>query len=186
MTEDDLAAIELVNSEIRAALKEQREPFEAGDLAKSLTQSLSERHPAELRLFALELVHRHVYTVIRNAMDSAAAQARREARDAPKRAFAEALQAAESGDHEPMRGLLGQSYCVDENRTRMMLADMRAPQLRFAADASDTLAAASARRAAFLRALEKKVGRKTVGEVFSEDRVRSIWSQLVGDSAVAA
>lgn len=122
MTEDDLAAIELINSEIRAALKEQWEPLNAADMSKALADRVAAKYPTEFALFAFELVDRHIYELVHNAMTNAAAQARREARDAPKRAFADALNAAAEGDTAPLRRFVEESRSGSTDRLKARVA----------------------------------------------------------------
>lgn len=75
------------------------------------------------------------------------------------------------------------TFTIDAANTRRPLADMRAEDLLFAGAAYAATADQSARMATFMRALAKKVGSRTVSEVFTEERLAEMLRSFVGPAA---
>lgn len=99
---------------------------------------------------------------------------------ASRSVFRRAAAEAEGGDDESLRtNFLGELYIVDGGM-KMPLREMRAVELTFAADEFTRRAEENAMRAAFLRALAKKCARRSVGEVFDEDKLAALWLSISG------
>lgn len=99
---------------------------------------------------------------------------------ASRSVFRRAAEAAEAGDDEELRtNFLGEMYIVDGG-SKMPLREMKATELVFAADDYSRRSDELALRAAFLRALAKKCGRRSVGEVFDEEKLSRLWTSLGG------
>lgn len=96
---------------------------------------------------------------------------------ASRSVFKEAADKHEQGDTEPLETLTCflQELYVIEDGTKKPLKNMRAPELNFAADEFTERARQSQMREAFLRALAKRCGEKSVGEIFTEDQVAALW-----------
>jgi hypothetical protein len=84
---------------------------------------------------------------------------------------------AEGNDEALTTNFLGEVYVVDGGM-RMPLAQMGRPERLFAADDYDGRARENAMRSAFLRAIDKKAGRRLTGEVFEEDKLAALWASL--------
>ena len=76
--------------------------------------------------------------------------------------------AAAAGD---VSGFLDARFVVDEDRHRMPLRDLTREHLLFVAKGYDATAKSARMEAAFFRAVAKKVGTSTVGEVFTEAQI---------------
>ena len=101
---------------------------------------------------------------------------------ASRSVFAKAAAAAEAGDDGELRTrFLDEPYPVGDG-LKIPLRDMKAADLSMAADNCASRAKDHLLREAFLRAVARKVGRRSVGEVFDEDRLAKMWRSIVGDS----
>ena len=117
---------------------------------------------------------------VRDAMGTVDRSTRSHARKArPASMFADAARAAEEGDPVSLSSWLDARYVIDEDGARAVLRDMRREHLVFVADRYETDARAASFEAVFMRALVKKVGARTVGEVFSPDQIESLRKRLV-------
>jgi hypothetical protein len=94
--------------------------------------------------------------------------------------FRDAAEAAAAGDIEPLRShFLAEVYVVEDG-SRIRLADMRKPELLYAADTFQARARRNQMQEAFLRALAAKVGKGRVADRFDEDKVAALWRSLTG------
>lgn len=105
---------------------------------------------------------------------------------APRRAFAEAARSfATGGDASVLRPFEAE-FVVDDQNTRRSVARMTAEDCRFVAGRYDETARQAKLEASFHRAVAKKVGAATVGEVFSEEQYVAMYRSVTGRSQVAA
>lgn len=95
--------------------------------------------------------------------------------------FAEAAGKLADGDKGPITSFLQVVHVIDVEGTRRRLAEMTAEDLKFVAADYDARAAENAMHAQFLKAIAKKVGKKTVGEVFDEPTLAEQWLSLSGN-----
>lgn len=96
------------------------------------------------------------------------------------RANAGRSQFADAVGADDVTGFLDVRYVVDEAGTRMRLALMGRAALVYVASAYEADARAVRMEAAFIRALAKKVGAGTVGDVFSEEEVLLLRQSITG------
>lgn len=85
---------------------------------------------------------------------------------------------AETANSEVLTSWLDCSYTVDENNTKMTLADMTATELDYAAGFHQKLADTNAFEAKFLAALARKVGTSKVGSLYTEQQLVEMRSGL--------
>lgn len=117
--------------------------------------------------------------ILRDAISTRERSARSYARAVRGRSvFAAAADRAESGDTSALGAFLDIRYVVDEDNTRVRLADMDRTGLLFAADNYRRQANENLMEEAFLRALAKKVGRRTVAAVYSEQQIAAMWQGI--------
>jgi hypothetical protein len=87
----------------------------------------------------------------------------------------------QSGDDTDLRThFLSETYVIPGG-VRMLLKDMTAEHLSYVADEYAARAKSNLMREAFLRALAKKCGHRSVGEVFNEEAVAKVWCDLSGN-----
>lgn len=105
---------------------------------------------------------------------------RTRARTQARRAeFASAAGQFEAGDDTAMTSFLDVVHVVEDG-TRKRLADLTSADLAHVATDYEARAAENAMHATFLRALAKKVGKRTVGQVFDENKLTELWLSLSG------
>lgn len=100
--------------------------------------------------------------------------------NAKRIAAGEAVRDFEQGNIDGIKGFLDTFYVIDTEDTRKRLGDLRAPELEFVAERYDVQAKTAALKSAFFRALQNRVGDKTVGEVFTDEEIAQMWSDLQG------
>lgn len=99
---------------------------------------------------------------------------------APRRAFAEAARSfTDSGDSAALRPFAAE-YVIDEHNTRRSVARMTAADCLFVAGRYEDTAQQAKLEAAFHRAVAKKVGRRTVGEAFTEEQYLMMYRSVTG------
>lgn len=86
------------------------------------------------------------------------------------RAFAKASRAFDAGDVNALDPFKAH-YVVDQANTRRSLGDMNKENLHFAASTYENRGNSALFEAAFLTALAKKVGNRTVGEVYTREQI---------------
>lgn len=99
---------------------------------------------------------------------------------ARRQQFAKDATAFEQGNRSAMSHWLDIRHVVDDDGTRKRLADMTAADLTRVADDYDARANESRMHAAFLRAVAKKTGKRTVSAVFDEKKLNDLWLSLSG------
>lgn len=102
---------------------------------------------------------------------------------APRRAFAEAARSfASDGDAAVLRPFAAE-FVVDEENTRRVVARMTAADCLFVAGRYEETARQAKLEASFHRAVAKKVGARTVGDVFSEEQYLTMYRSVTGRSS---
>lgn len=96
---------------------------------------------------------------------------------ATRSVFRSAAEAAESGDTEALGQFLRTVYVVEDG-SRVRLAEMRKPDLVFAADDYRERAQSNLLQEAFLRALAKKVGHDRVSDHFDDAQLTALWQSI--------
>src|SRR5690606_37712601 len=105
---------------------------------------------------------------------------------APRRAFAEAARSfASDGDASVLRPFEAE-FVVDEENTRRTVARMTAADCLFVAGRYEESARQAKLEASFHRAVAKKVGVRTVGDVFTEEQYVTMYRSVTGRSGVPA
>lgn len=99
---------------------------------------------------------------------------------APRRAFRAAAESfAVTGEPSALSPFTIE-HVVDDANTRRSVARMTAADCRFVAARYDSTARQAKLEAAFHRAVARKVGRRTVGEVFSERQYLEMYISVTG------
>jgi hypothetical protein len=118
--------------------------------------------------------------LVRHTINLRDCSARTSARTGARRQqFAEDAGNFERGNRSAMTHWLAVVHVVADG-SRKKLAEMTAADLAHVADGYEVRAAENAMSAAFLRALAKKVGRRTVADVFTEEKLSALWQSLSG------
>jgi hypothetical protein len=149
--------------------------FQAGDSAASVAERIVDKLRATdptllagwLDFQAVQLLREAIGSIDRSTRSHARAQAARGAFGA----------AADAGDVRPF---LSVKYVVDDADTRMPLGEMRREHLVFVAVGYEATAHSALFEAAFFRAVAKKVGSRSVGEVFTSEQIERFRSSLTG------
>ena len=94
-------------------------------------------------------------------------------------AFRSAAAEHERGNPVALRAFLDAPYTVADG-SRRRLAELRKDDLLHVAGAYEHRARDNAMRAAFMSALAKKVGARTVADHFTEDQLSAMWASLGG------
>lgn len=97
---------------------------------------------------------------------------------APRRAFAEAARSFASDGDVRVLSPFAAEYVVDEENTRRTVAHMTADDCRFVAARYEESARISKLEAAFHRAVAKKIGARSVGEVFTEEQYLEMYRSV--------
>lgn len=117
---------------------------------------------------------------IRHTINLRDCSTRTRARHQARRAeFAAAAGKFAEGDKGAMTSFLSLVHVVEDG-TRKKLAAMTAADLTFVAEDYDARASENAMHATFLKLIAKKVGKKTVGEVFDEATLAKQWLSIAG------
>ena len=122
----------------------------------------------------------HAATTISTAIRAIDAASRSQARQNAKASlFAAAAAEAERGNDQPLRhGFLQATYVINGNNERKRLRDMTAEDVRFVATGYEDRANSALMEAAFFRAVAKKIGNRTVGEVFTNAQLTELRGSL--------
>lgn len=154
-------------------------PYNAAEVAAHVVKKLRATDPDLL----LGFLERQAEYLVRQMIIQRDCSTRTHARTHARRnAFGAAAREAEQGQPEKLVKWLEVPFPVQDG-TRKRLADLRADDLDFVASDYEHRANENALTASFLRALQRKVGRGTVGAKFSDDQLNRMWNSLVGGSA---
>jgi hypothetical protein len=120
---------------------------------------------------------------VRQAINERDRSTRTYARTAGRRsAFGDDARRHEAGQGDALVRWLSVPFPVEDG-SRKRLADLTAADLDFVADRYEQRAAENAMTAAFLRALRRKVGRKTVGDCFDDAQLTAMWRSISGGNS---
>jgi hypothetical protein len=97
-----------------------------------------------------------------------------------KQDFNDVLDDFVAGKTEPLRSFLGTMHAVDRENNRKKLRNMNRTDLGFLADRYQDRARENGFLAAFYRELSRRVGDRTVGDVFSEAQIQAMRAQFTG------
>jgi|RhiMethySRZTD1v2_1073278.scaffolds.fasta_scaffold605059_2 hypothetical protein len=100
---------------------------------------------------------------------------------ASRSVFRKAAEDFDNGDEAPLRSNFLDEVYVIEAGVRMPLRQMTSVELSFVADDFGRSAKESLWREAFLRALAKKCGTRTVEQVFDEETIAKLWISVAKD-----
>lgn len=128
-------------------------------------------------------LHSQAEFFIRHAINLRDCSTRTHARTAARRqAFGSDAKRHAGGESTAMVAWLNVPFAVEDG-TRKRLGDLTADDLTFVADTYDSRARENAMTAAFLRALRKRVGRKTVADHFTDEQLNRMWLSLTSKAA---
>lgn len=129
----------------------------------------------------------HAPALIAEQIKHRLASARQRARlNASRSAFAADARRFVGGEVEALSHWRAVRYVVDANNTQRPLLEMNSDDLNYAASRYGRIASSSLLEEAFLRALAGKVGKNTVGEIFTEDQIDAMYSSIGRRTNVAA
>lgn len=165
----DLRAV--VNDELEKA----GDTYVAGLIAQKVVNRLRQDDPELLTKFldqqAVTIITRMIGDISRSLKTHARANSGREA-------FRKALERQEAGEPRALASWLDTVYVVTTDEQRKRLRDMDRQDLEYAIGDYTARSRANALQAAFLRALAKKVGARTVGEVYSDEELSRMWNSI--------
>lgn len=170
----------------RDYLAEMRALIEAETSAGEYVSALVAQHIVnKLRATDPDLLegwlHANAVGFIRHSINLRDCASRTSARHNAKRnTFADDAERFAKGDRGAMSDWLSVVHVVDEAGTRKRLADMVAGDLDHVATDYEHRANENRLHAAFLRALAKKVGKRTVSAVFTEEKIAALWQSIAG------
>jgi hypothetical protein len=125
-------------------------------------------------------LHAQAVQFVRHMINLRDCSARTHARTAARRsAFADSAALHAAGDERAMVGWLDVVHVLEDGG-RKRIAEMTAAELGFVADAYDARANENALHAAFLRAVAKRVGKRKVSDVFTEQKLTTLWQSIAG------
>lgn len=156
------------------------EPYNAATLATKITDHLRHTDP-DLLSGWLDL---QAESMLRTTIARIDASSRGHARTTSARtAFAQAVSAhAATGAEEVFAQWLDTRFTIGEAALRKPLRTMTRGDCQIVASSYEDRARRNNMQAAFLRAIAKKLtGDKTVGEVFNEGRLATLWAELGGN-----
>ncbi len=124
-------------------------------------------------------LHQNAVFLIRHTINLRDCSTRSRARVVAKRnVFGTAAKEFETtGNVTALAGWLGVVHVIEDG-SRKHLSEMSAADLTFVAADYEERARDNAMHAAFLRAIAKKVGRRTVADVFTEQKLNDMWASL--------
>jgi hypothetical protein len=100
--------------------------------------------------------------------------------------FQRAVSKFNNGDNAALNSWTSVRYVVNDSNTQRLLLDMNGEDLNYAASRYSRSANAALLEEAFLRALAAKVGKKTVGQVFTEDQIDRMYNSISNRTSIVA
>jgi hypothetical protein len=153
-------------------------PVSAAVVAKRIVAQLEDADPdllrGWLRLNAEDLLRRYIGIVQGSERSHNRAVSGR-------RAFAEAREAHEAGDSEPLQAhttWLSSMFVVDDKYSRLPLGDCTATELRYVSSRYEQTARSASFEAVFFKMLAEKVGDQKVSDVYTEDEIAEFRSDI--------
>lgn len=165
--------------EVRAIVDEEidraGETYVAGVVAQKVVNRLRQEDPELLTKY----LDQHAVTIITQMVGSISRAQRTYARaNSGKQVFSKALARQEAGEPRALSAWLDTMYVVTTDDQRKRLRDMDRQDLEYAITDYTNRARSNALQAAFLRALVKKIGARTVGEVYSDEELSRMWNSI--------
>jgi hypothetical protein len=148
--------------------------YQAPTVAHEIVEHLRENDPELLIKWLYAQAERFVLQSINDRDRSVRATARTAA---PRRDFAEAIEAHERGDSTVLSGWLSVPFVLEDG-TRKRLADMEREDLTSVSNSYAERARQNQMQATFLRALADKVGAGTVKDFFTDEDLSRMWRSL--------
>lgn len=147
---------------------------------------VAEHIVAKLRVTDPDLLHgwleAQAVQFVRMAINQRDCSTRTYARTAARRSqFAADAKLHEAGEADALVKWSTVPFVIEDG-TRKRLADLTAADLTFVADTYEQRANENAMTAAFMRALVKRVGKRTVGDVYTDQQLSRMWESLAGGS----
>lgn len=153
--------------------------FQSAVLAEKLVARIEEQDPASLD----EWLHARAAAITTMEISARLRSIRaRHVHRASARSFAEAVEAAEDGDTEPLTHF-AVVYQVSDDHVRRPVGQMNGPDHLYVAGAYQASGKRDLMLAAFHRAVAKKVGKRTTAEVFSEAQYHDLLHSIAGRAA---
>lgn len=147
----------------------------AGQIAQTVVNRLRVSDPELLTKF----LDQHAVTIITQIVGNISRALKTYARANSGRVqYAKALERQEAGEPRALGAWLDTVYVVTTDEQRKRLRDMDRNDLEYAIKDYTERARVNALQAAFLRALAKKVGARTVGEVYTDEELTEMWNSL--------
>lgn len=164
----------MINDAIRGWLDEIDGDFVIPIEAEKFVSNQFETNPVEFDAWLHANAVQAVASIMRLTL--ASRRARAQAR-VDSRVFAAAAADFDDGDAAAIHGMLGATHCVNDENTHRRLSEMTWADVDFVAARYEYLASSNAHEAKILRAIQKKLpknGSKCVGDVFTEEQLRSL------------
>lgn len=151
------------------------DPYIPAGLAHDLVVKLRRESPEVLA----EWLDAHADQLMRETVLAVThARKTRVARRANRSVFRTAVERAEAGEPELLEGWLSQRFIANSDRVQKRLNDMVKEEVEFACESHESLAKGNAMKAAFLREIARRIGAKTVGEVYDNDTLNALWRSM--------
>lgn len=165
--------------EVRAVVDDELDQagdtYVAGLIAQKVIARLRREDPELLTKFldqhAVSIVTRMVGDISRSQKTHARANSGREQ-------FRRAIERQEAGEPRALAAWLDTMYVVTTDEQRKRLRDMDKQDLEYAISDYTNRARVNSMQAAFLRALAKRVGARTVGEMYSDRELSTMWNSV--------
>lgn len=163
---------EVVDEELARA----GDTYVAGIVADRVVTRLRMDNPELLAKF----LDQHAVSIITTMIGQIVRAQRSHVRATAGRAtYQGALERYEKGDENALGAWLDTMYVVTANDQRKRLRDMDKEDLEYAIADYTERARSNTLQANFLKALAKKVGSKSVGEVFTDEELARMWNSIL-------
>lgn len=149
-------------------------PYVSRVIAREIVEKLQANDPELLNGWLMAHAEQLIWGAINQRDRSIRGSART---TAGRSAFASAAEEHDDGDSSALGHWLGCRYVVEDG-SRRALATLTKADLLFVAEAYDDRAKANSFEAAFMRALSKKVGRGTVADHFTDEKIAQLRASL--------
>ena len=156
-------------------LEKAGETYVAGLVAQKVVARLRRDDPELLAKF----LEQHAVNIVTRMVGDISRATKTHARATSGQVqFRKALERQEAGEPRALSVWLDTVYVVTTNEQRKRLRDMDRQDLEYAINDYTNRAKVNMLQAQFLRALAKKVGARTVGEVYSDEELIRMWNSL--------
>lgn len=149
--------------------------FVSGLIAQKVVTRLREEDPELLTKFLDQQAVSIITKMISDISRATKAHARQ---NSGRELFSRAVDRQEAGEPRALAAWLDTTYVVTTDEQRKRLRDMDRQDLEYAIKDYTQRARANALQATFLKALAKKIGARTVGEVFTDQELMTMWNSI--------